>query len=298
MRARALIIGLVALLCLAPGALAATGLWQQVVQLRNDQAYSDASAWRRAQVRALMADVVRGAATGAVPASAQRRAEAAGLVLRDHGDWVEISSRPDAADGFYAIRKGDGAPALVLEAPHAWYDLDTGKLACALFEAGHGRALLLNTAQRHSPSQGDAAPHARELGADVAHRAESVFQAATLGVVDGLSDPLVVQIHGFGSEHGGYAAVLSEGSTFQSSAQIEAAQRALEPVLAGYGPVVTGQEVPELSARTNVQSQAITGQGRFLHAELSLPVRRALVADPALLERLGAALIALTERGS
>lgn len=296
MRAFALTIALLALLCVAPTAMGATGLWQQVDQLRNDQGYSDASAWQRAQVRAVVADVVRGAATGAVPASAQRRAEAAGLVLREHDGWVELSSRPERADGFYAIRKGGDAPALVIEAPHAWYDLDTGKLACALFEAGYGRALLLNTAQRHAAPQGDVAAHADGLGADVAHRAESVFQAATLGVVDALEDPLVVQLHGFGSSHGSYGAVLSEGSTFQASAQLTAALGAFEPLLGAYGGVVSGKEVPELSARTNVQSQAITGRGRFLHMELCLAARRSILGDRALLDRVGQALTSLAVR--
>jgi len=295
-RAHALIIALVAILGLAPAALAAGGLWAGVDRLRNDDGYSDASAWRRAQVRAVVADVTRGAAAGAIPASAQRRAEAAGLVLRESDAWVILASQPDAADGFYVIRKGGDVPPLVLEAPHAWYDLDTGKLSCALFEAGYGRALLLNTAQRHAPSQGDASAHAGELGADVAHRAESVFQAATLGVADALNDPLVVQIHGFGSGHGSHAAVLSEGSTFQASAQLARAMQLLEPVLGRFGSLVTGEQVPELAARTNVQSQALTGQARFLHAELSLPARRTLVVDATLRAQLGDALNRLTER--
>ena len=297
MRAHALIIALtLAFLGLAPAALGAGGLWTQADQLRNDQGYSDASAWRRAQVRAVVADVTRGAATGTVPASAQRRAEAAGLVLRETDTWVVLSSEPEAADGFYVIRKGGDPAPLVIEAPHAWYDLDTGKLACALFEAGYGRALLINSAQRHAPSQGDVTAHSGQIGADVAHRAESVFQAATLGVSDALNDPLVVQIHGFGTGYGSYGAVLSEGATFQSASQLLAAQQALEPVLGRFGSIVTGQDVPELSARTNVQGQAITGQARFLHAELSLPARRTLVADVVLRGQLGGALTSLAER--
>lgn len=296
MRAHALIIPLLALLGLAPAALGADSLWPQVEQLRNDQGYADASAWRRAQVRAVVADIVRGASTGAIPASAQRRAEAAGLVLRDLDSWVILSSRPEQADGFYVIRKGGDAAPLVIEAPHAWFDLDTGKLACALFEAGYGRALLLNSAQRHAPSQGDASAHSGQLGADVAHRAESIFQAATLGVVDALSDPLVIQLHGFGSSHGDYAAVLSQGATFQPDGQLTAAQRALEPVLASFGSITTGDDVPELGARTNTQSQAITGQGRFLHLELSLPARRALTSDAQRRGALGQALTDIAER--
>ncbi len=296
MRAHALIIPLLVLLGLTPAAFGAASLWPQVDQLRNDHGYSDASAWRRAQVRAVMADVVRGASTGTIPASAQRRAEAAGLVLREEESWVVISSKPELADGFYVVRKGAVAAPLVIQAPHAWFDLDTGKLACALFEAGYGRVLLLNSAQRHAPSQGDASAHAGQLGADVAHRAESVFQAATLGVVDALNDPLVVQIHGFGTDHGAYAAVLSEGATFQPDSQLQAARQVLQPVLDSFGSLGTGDDVPELAARTNAQAQAITGQARFLHIELSLPARRVLVADLQRRAALGQALTQLAER--
>ncbi len=295
MRAHALILPLL-LLGLVPTALGTPDLWSQADQLRNDQGYSDASAWRRALVRAVMADVVRGAASGSIPASAERRAEAAGLTLSEHDGWVLLSSEPGAADGFYAIREGGDPAPLVLEAPHAWYDIDTGKLGCALFEAGYGRALLLNSAQRHAASQGDASASSGDHGADVAHRAESVYQAATLGVVDALRDPLVVQLHGFGSSHGAWSAILSEGATFQPPDELDATRAALEPILSRFGPIGTGDDVPELSAQTNVQSQAITGQGRFLHLELSLTARRALVAEPELRSQLAQALTQLAER--
>ncbi len=293
MRARALILSL---LLLASPAAWAEALWTEVQQLRNDQGYADASAWRRAQLRAVVADLTRSAATGVVPASARRRVEAAGMMLREGDDWIIVSSRPDQADGFYVIRKGGAGPALVLEAPHAWFDLDTGRLACALFEAGYGRALLINTAQRNAPSQGDLAAHAGQLGADVAHRAESAFQAATLGVVDALSDPLVVQLHGMGGSHGAWSAVVSEGSTFQPASWVTLAEDELDPVLGRWGAIASGEEVPDLAGRTNVQSRALTGTARFLHVELALAPRRALVADDALLNQLGAALDDLAER--
>ncbi len=300
MRANTLIPSLLiwATLMVAAPALGASGLWEEVESLRNDEAYSDATAWRRAQVRAVVADIVRGASTGILPASAKRRAEAAGLVLRDQEAWVLLSSRPDQADGFFVVRKGADVTPLVLQAPHAWYDRETGRLACALFEQGVGRALMVNSAHRHAPSQGDSTGLGTSLGADVAHRPDSVFQAATLGVVDALNDPLVVQLHGFGSSHGSYAAVLSEGATFQPSAWLRAAVSTLEASLGRHGALVTGHEVPELAGRTNVQSQALTGQGRFMHVELSLPVRQALLGDNGLLERFGRALSDLAERVS
>jgi hypothetical protein len=295
-RAHALSLALVALLGLVPAASAVEPLWPQVEGIRNDQAYSDASAWRRAQIRSVVADLVRGAATDSLPASAQRRAQAAGLDLRVDASWIVLSSTPDKADGFYVIRRGGQVQPLVIEAPHAWHDLETGRLSCALFEAGYGRALLVNTAQRYSPSQGDASAHVGDLGADVAHRPESVYQAVTLGVVDALNDPLVVQIHGFGSKHGSHAAVLSEGAAFQPQGQLQAALDQLETVLGQFGSLSTGEEVPDLAARNNVQSQAISGSARFLHMELSLAARRKLVADPALRAQLGETLEDLTER--
>ncbi len=298
MRARTLILRRLLcafLLSTAPIA-SATGLWDDVKDLRNDEAYRDASAWRRSQVRAFAADIARAASTGIVPASAQRRAEAVGLVLRDQDAWLVMASRPDGADGYYVIRKGGDTPPLLLQAPHAWYDRATGRIACALFEQGVGRALMLNTAHRHSPTQGDGAGSEDELGADVAHRAESIFQAVTLGVADALSDPLVVQLHGFGSSHGSYSAVLSEGATSQPPSQLEAAVRALDAVFVPWGPVATGLDVPELAARSNVQSQALTGQGRFLHLEMSSPARQGLLNDQDLLGRLGKELERLAER--
>jgi hypothetical protein len=282
-RAGALIPGLLLALLLAPPALAGADLWSQADGLRNDDGYADASTWRQAQVRALVSDMVREIDAGALPASARRRAQAAGLVLEEREGWVVLHSLPEAADGFYAFRKGaQGAPQLVLEAPHAWYDLNTGRISCALFEAGYGRALLLNSAQRKAPVGSDEA-----LGADVAHRAGSVYQAAHLGVVDALEDPLVVQLHGFGAGHGDYAAVVSQGADDPSEAWLSDTIMALEPLLGSYGSLVPGETVPKLSGRSNVQGQAATASSRFLHLELSRDVRRALVASAELQQRFG-----------
>ena len=298
MRARSLMWAWLLLLglVLAPAAWADAALWREVEALRNDGAYTDASAFRRAQVRALVADLVRSLPAGSIPAGAKRRAAEAGLRLEETEGWIVLGSQPDQADGFFALRRGTGGPPLVLQAPHAWYDKGTGPLACALFEGGVGRALLVNTAQRNSPSRGDLSVDSETRGADVAHRPESVYQAATLGVADALSDPLVVQLHGFGGGHGAFSAVLSEGAAIQPASDLQMARAALAPLLTRWGGLATGAEVPELSGRGNVQSQALSGHARFLHLELSLDARTALLADPALAAELGRTLARLAER--
>ncbi|MFH1466612.1 MAG: hypothetical protein ABIO70_19660 [Pseudomonadota bacterium] len=298
MRARSLMLSWLLLLglVLAPAVWADAALWGEVQSLRHDGAYADASAWRRAQVRALVADLVRSLPSGQLPAGAARRAAEAGLHLEEAEGWIVLSSLPEQADGFFVLRKGAGLPPLVLEAPHAWFDLKTGPLACALFEQGFGRALLVNTAQRKSASQGDLSADAGALGADVAHRPESIYQAATLGVADALNDPLVVQLHGFGDDHGAWAAVLSEGAAIQPASDLAMGVAALGPLLTRWGGVATGAEVPELAARTNAQSKALSGHARFLHVELSLAARNGLLSDPALLAELGRALQRTAER--
>ncbi len=274
-----------------------TGLWQQVQAMRDDQAYSDASAWRRAQVRAVIADLVRSASSGTISDTLRRRIEAAGLQLEEHGSLLVVQGAREHADGFYAIRMGSELPPLVLQAPHAWHDKHTGQLACSLFEQGFGRVLLLNSAHRNSSSHGDISAHDSEVGgADVAHRAESIFQAATLGAADALEDPLVLQLHGFASSHGHYSAVVSDGATLQPHAVLEQSVQSLRAHLGAYGPIATGEQVPDLAGTTNVQSRALTGMARFLHIEMSLPVRVALLANPMQLEQVGHTLQRLTER--
>jgi hypothetical protein len=74
------------------------------------------------------------------------------------------------------------------------------------------------------------------------------------------------------------------------------ARAVLAPLLTRWGGVATGAEVPDLAARSNVQSQALSGQARFLHIELSLDARAALLSDPALTAEFGRALVRIAER--
>lgn len=266
----------------------AAGLWEQTQALRDDAAYQDASPWRRAAMRMLVAELVASAPGGAVPADATARARTLGLDLRLHGIHAVLFTGPGQADGLYAVRVGPGGADLVLQAPHAFSDLGTGALAAALFEEGLGRAVFFNTAHRHGAER-----EAATGAADVAHRPASLFHAATLGALDALEAPLVVQLHGFGDAHGDWAAVISGGSAVQGAAFLDAARARLEPVLAPWGPVSDGTRVPALAARDNAQGRCVAGQGRFLHLELSREARRGLAEDPGRRAALAEALAGL-----
>ncbi len=270
--------------------------WRRVEALRADDTYRDAPAARRAEVRRLFTDLLRSAPSGILPADYAERARQVGLRPTERDGLLLLSPEQGTADGFYAIRLGPDAPPLLIQAPHAWYDLRSGELACTLFDEGHGRALFTNNAHRHSASQEDISGSDGTMGADLAHRPASIFQAATIGAADGLHVPLLVQLHGFGSAHGNWSAVLSGGAALQPPGTVEGAIRALEPVLGRIGRLTDGEAVPALAALENVQSQALAGQASFLHLELSLAARTTLLQNQALRTQLGLALSDLAER--
>ena len=247
-------------------ALTLGGSWDLAKRLRDDEATVYATPNRRELVRELVADLV----SGAQPAdeAARQRAREAGLDLSIDEDRLSLAAI-GGGDGLVVIRRGPSAP-LVLQAPHAFYDADTGAIAGALFDEGAGKVVMFNTTHRY---RGE---HEGEP-ADLAHLPETVFQAATLGVAQGLGNSLVVQLHGFADreEQPDLAIVASQGANLQSP---DLLARALLD-LAGFGRVVDGSEVPDLAARTNVQSMALTGSARFLHLEMSASVRKGLRAS-------------------
>lgn len=261
-------------------------LWDRVQQVRQDVYVADPSADRRVRIRQLMKRLVESAGVDVHEASIM--ANVAGLTLESQGNTILLHTAVDHADGFYAIRTDAGYPPLVLEAPHPWDDIHTGAIAAALFEEGAGRALLIATAERDI-----------RIGrgtSDVTRRPGSSFQAATLGIADGLPDALFVQIHGFTVQrHGLWSCVVSLGSTRQPLTLLDDARRALAPPLIRFGPIGDQWDVPELAGTRNVQGRGLSGQARFLHLELSREVRDALRRQASLRAGLASALENLAE---
>lgn len=250
------------------------GVWDQVQELRQDGQDLTATPSDRAHARALVAQLSAAAPSGVLPSGWQDRARAVGFQVDETDEWVRLS----CASGVIYLRIGPSVP-LVLQAPHAWFDRGTGALTAELFEEGTAAALMVNAGHRYG---GDTdAEHV-----DVAHEDETLFQAATLGVVEGRVDPLVIQLHGFGPKTSSAAAVVSQGSAFQPPAVLERAHADLVGLFGDQ--VVTDAEVPALAGRRNLQGRAIGGTARFLHIELSQDVRAKLDQDDALRAALGA----------
>jgi hypothetical protein len=230
----------------------------------------------RALARALTTEALLG---NSAPSSNDRaQARRLGLELANARDaagplWVlrEAGARRQG-DGFFVWRPR--GVALCVQAPHSFFDENTGNIALGLFAETHAVALFVNTVHRYAP----VVAGVREGAADVAHAARSIFQSATEGLLAARAMP-VVQVHGFGPrEHlpPGTAAVVSDGTaTRAADAPAVRLRAALQGALPGR-VLLFGVDAQELGATTNTQALCARQAGApFLHVEMSQQIRSA-----------------------
>lgn len=175
-----------------------------------------------------------------------------------------------------------GKSTTVVQAPHTFFDEGTLPLACELFSRSHAAALFIDTAHRFKAAEID---ENGAFPADVAHATDSLFQAATEGVLEAFGPLTVIQLHGFGPRESGAAVVLSAGTSMLTSPLPSRARELLTPIVPGLVARYP-DESRELGATTNVQGEVVRrAGGRFLHVEMSAPFRQALLADDQLRAR-------------
>lgn len=194
-------------------------------------------------------------------------------------------------------------PVILLEAPHSYYDVGTGRLAAEVFFAPkqgvRPRALFTNTIHRYQLAPGDKVKRSNNP-ADVAHNREHAFSIATQAFVDAAGTARVVQFHGFGrrsdddADDGGaddIAMVVSAGDQAKSSRWSAAVADAL---VEQFGAAVKRfpEQVHVLGATTNVQGQLVRNRNPngFVHIEMSADMRAQLARDAAARAKLAAAV--------
>lgn len=213
--------------------------------------------------------------------------------IQPGGGDVLVAWEVDPAGGvMLAVRCGamEGHADVLLQAPHALFDLDTDDVVRDAFVAGGVRAAMWNTVHRYRAVPGEQ-PYDPVHPADVAHEPASLFQTATLGWLAARPTARVVQIHGFGRASVDGDAVISSGTPRRPPTSLRA------PVAAALGLSpervrIFGDDADALGATTNVTGRQLVGAhpARFLHVELSRRVRDALAASP---ERSAALVVAL-----
>lgn len=218
---------------------------------------------------------------------------------------LEANGKSRGAGAYiFRIAPKSGEPEVLLEAPHNYYDVGSGRLAAELFFLPrHGvrpRALFTNTIHRYQLAPGNKGKR-KDNPADVAHNPEHAFSIATQAFAVAAGDARVIQLHGFGQrvEDGdnddgdvqAIAMVVSAGDAAGSSPWTTAIASALVPVF-GSGVKRYPEQTHVLGATTNVQAQLLRNLGgdRFVHVEMSAETRDQLKRDAGLREKLAVAL--------
>jgi hypothetical protein len=241
----------------------------------------------------------------------QTDADAAGFRIETWtvagGTYWALLERRDRARGagayvFRVAPREPGVP-ILLEAPHNFYDLGTGRLAAELFFApppgARPRALFTNTIHRYQLAPGNKKKR-RHNPADVAHNSQHAFTIATEAFTIAAGGARVIQVHGFdarsdddddSNEPGAVAMVVSAGTESGSSALTQALAAELGRELR-----VEVKRFPEdvrfLGATTNAQGRMVRRieHGDFVHIEMAAALRDRLASEPALRAKLGAIL--------
>ena len=183
--------------------------------------------------------------------------------------------------GSYLLRQGAGAIPLLISAPHRNADLLTGTLTMRFFIEGQARAAAWNSVPRRSACAEDES--------DIARLERHPFTAFTSAFARAHPNGRVVQVHGFDvgrrrtAEARAASVILSSGSR-DISPTLESIAACLRHDLPSLNVALFPLDVSELGATRNAQGRSLRDIGfqGFVHAELSLELRRRLVEDAGL----------------
>jgi len=269
------------------------------------RAYVAPSRERRAKIQALLEVALAFALGQADEPQLLERLAPSGLLLQrwkiEGHSYLAVLEGPElrGSVGAFVVRMGPASESeRLLQAPHAYFDLGTGRLALEMFlaEPRGFRGLFTNTMHRHM--QADGQKNHREFDpADVCHNDAHAFVAATMGAVELLGGVEVIQLHGFSDDHvfserPGTRAIVSAGTRGGGVARVttvaEELGRGLGESVARYP-----EDVSELGGTANVIGRRLrTRSGAsFLHIELSQALRREIRRDSGKLARFAAAIV-------
>lgn len=204
-------------------------------------------------------------------------------------DWIPYGTEklrllreaPEARRGRGMMLTRPAGGKLALMAPHRFFDKFTGDVARGVFFRANASVLLENTAHRHW-NRPDGAEHGP---ADAAHQDGAALHALAKGVLAGRPELPLVQLHGFNEEDAPLA-IVSDGTRDPARWARAFAERLRTSKIPAELYGVDGRR---LGGTENVLRRHAR---RFLHVEMSLPLRESLKADAS---RLAEALKGIAE---
>ncbi len=300
----------------APRAMSVEEASQALWRFDLKPAWRDLATRERVALQALVVSLLDAAPTGILPTDARTASSTLGMRIerwriggRDHWVLQELeSSRRGAGAYVFAVGETPAAgPWILLESPHAYHDLNTGRIGAAMYftppPGPSPRAFFTNTVHRYTTATGERAS-AKDAPADACHNPFHPIAIATLAVARAKPDITVLQLHGFASGDAGdddessppasVVAVVSAGRKDAPTALSQGVATRLREQL-GAGVMLYPGDIRVLGATTNVEMRAIDPipTARFLHLEMSSTLRDQLLRDPARRDAIAATLFAL-----
>ncbi|MDP4547379.1 MULTISPECIES: hypothetical protein [Gammaproteobacteria] len=216
-----------------------------------------------------------------------------GFQVSEMGEGIQRLSDIDDRGWGHFFHASQRSSSTLLQAPHQFYDLRTGKIAMALFERGVGKALAMNSAHRYT--------YGKSLAeTDWAHVPVSPLNAFTRAFMNSQPDAIVVQIHGYAEKN------RKSPASRQADVIISSGQRWPHPKMLSLAACLQQTtdwqilryplDVGELGGTTNVQGQLMNSLGnpQFIHLELSSRLRKVLAHDEAALYDLAECIQSIT----
>lgn len=193
---------------------------------------------------------------------------------------LDESAEDCAGRGAYMVWKRSNAVPLLVSSPHRAADRHTGTLGLQLFAEGGLAAAAWNSAPRRANG-------ACANATDLARSPLNHFTAFSLAFANAHPMGRVVQLHGFDrelrqSQAGADADIILSNGTDEAGDDLLDIADCLSAAFSPRRVLVYPNDVSELGAVTNAQGRALRENGfaSFVHIEMSLGMREALIGDP------------------
>lgn len=220
---------------------------------------------------------------------AQKELKEHHLIVESHQNKAEtlwlIHEETPMGIGLIAIRCGKANP-IILQAPHSIHDLWTGAIVRTLFISMPFRMAMWNTVHRYRSAEGEHKQDS-EHPADVSHNRDTVFHQLGAMALNNNHDWRVAQLHGF-EQDVPWDMIISHGTKQYQPEQFAKSLKSQDFSIGQYG-----KDATSLGGTQNILAQDLNphSKGRFLHIEMSLPLREQLRTDESLQQALGKGLV-------
>lgn len=190
--------------------------------------------------------------------------------------------------GSYVVRN-EPAPdkAVLLQAPHAYFDKYTGNIAADIFftprENSVIHGLFVSSVHRYELVNGKRKPN-KNSQSDICHNPDHLYTVATASILGQSIDTTIVQLHGFINKRAVSDSIVSCGEKVSSPSSTAMAKSLAE---AGITVQRYAEETKRLGATKNVQKLLVRGTDiKFVHIEMVKRLRDRLNSEKELREVL------------